>query len=139
MEEGSFADAVSMGEVFACFRTGFPEERIMFTGTGVRDEELAFLAERSMIINIDSCSELKRSCALSKKPLELSFRLNPGGVGAGHSDKTITGSSNTKFGMEEDTLMSAARLAMEPVILISPVSGHGWEGLHAQLAVEVLR
>lgn len=128
-EEGSFVDAVSVGEVLACFRAGFPEERMMFTGTGVRDEELAFLAERSMIINIDSFSELKRLCALSKKPLDLSFRLNPG-VGAGHSEKTITGTRNTKFGMDEDTLMSAARLAVE--------CGHNVRALHCHIGSGIL-
>lgn len=127
--EGSFADAVSVGEVLACLRAGFPENRIMFTGTGVRNDELAFLAEKDVMINIDSCSELERLCTLAKKPLSLSFRLNPG-VGAGHSEKAITGNKSSKFGMEEKVLERAVNMALQ--------KGHEVKALHCHIGSGIL-
>ena len=40
--EGAYVDAVSPGEVFLALKAGFPSERIMFTGTSVRTDELEF-------------------------------------------------------------------------------------------------
>ncbi len=58
--EGANVDAVSPGEVFMALTSGFTPERILFTGTSVRNDELKFLANRNVTINIDSQSQLKR-------------------------------------------------------------------------------
>ena len=46
-QEGSFIDAVSIGEVDSCLRAGFPPERILFTGVNVSNRELEALVNRS--------------------------------------------------------------------------------------------
>jgi len=126
--EGSFVDAVSVGEVLACLKAGFQKDMIMFTGTGVRDDELKFLAERGIMVNIDSFSEMRRLCAIAERPMDLSFRLNPG-VGAGHSEKTITGNRESKFGMKKEELERAVVFAMERGHRIKAIQCHIGSGI----------
>ncbi|MEM3745088.1 MAG: diaminopimelate decarboxylase, partial [Candidatus Bathyarchaeia archaeon] len=38
--EGAYLDAVSPGEVFLALKAGFEPEKILFTGTSVRDDEI---------------------------------------------------------------------------------------------------
>src|SRR4030067_3683990 len=80
--EGAHLDAVSPGEVFMALTTGFPPERILFTGTSVRNDELRFLADSNVTMNIDSLSQLDRLLKM-KVTNVLSVRINPE-IGAGH-------------------------------------------------------
>ena len=52
-QEGSYIDAVSIGEVDACLRAGFPPERILYTGVNVSTRELEALVNRKVMINIE--------------------------------------------------------------------------------------
>ena len=74
--EGAFMDVVSPGEVFLALQSGFQPERILFTGTSVRNDELKFLADSDIVINIDSLSQLKRLLKIIV-PEVLSVRVNP--------------------------------------------------------------
>ncbi|MEM3630360.1 MAG: diaminopimelate decarboxylase, partial [Nitrososphaerota archaeon] len=55
--EGAYVDTVSPGEVFLAFKAGFNPEKILFTGTSVRNDELEFLLSKNITINIDSISQ----------------------------------------------------------------------------------
>ena len=110
--EGANIDAVSPGEVFMALTTGFTPDRILFTGTSVRNDELKFLSDSNVTINIDSPSELSRLLKIAV-PKIVSFRVNPE-IGAGHHDHCITAGKETKFGIwEQDAIMaySAAKAA----------------------------
>ncbi len=105
--EGAYLDTVSPGEVFLGLSSGFTPDRILFTGTSVRDDELKFLAGAGITINIDSQSELDRLLKIAVPPI-ISVRVNPE-VGAGHHDHCITAGPETKFGLwEEDALKAYA-------------------------------
>ena len=103
--EGAHLDAVSPGEVFMALAAGFPSERIMFTGTSVRNDELRFLVDSNITLNIDSLSELDRLLKLTV-PKVLSVRINPE-VGAGHHSHVITAGKESKFGLWEDDAVEA--------------------------------
>jgi diaminopimelate decarboxylase len=107
--EGAFLDAVSPGEVFMALTTGFPAERILFTGTNVRNDELKFLADSNITVNVDSLSQLDRLLKI-KVPEVLSVRVNPE-IGAGHHDHCITAGKNTKFGLWETDAVNAYKTA----------------------------
>src|SRR4030042_4974106 len=77
---GAYLDVVSPGEVFMALTSGFPPERILFTGTSVRTDELEFLVNSNVTVNIDSLSQLDRLLKLSV-PKGLSVRGNPEGGG----------------------------------------------------------
>ena len=108
-KEGACLDAVSPGEVFMALTTGFPSSRILFTGTSVRNDELKFLADSNITVNVDSLSQLDRLLEI-KVPEVLSVRVNPE-IGAGHHDHCITAGKNTKFGLWENDAVNAYREA----------------------------
>jgi diaminopimelate decarboxylase len=107
--EGACLDAVSPGEVSMALATGFPAERILFTGTSVRNDELKFLAESNVTVNVDSLSQLDRLLKIAV-PHVLSVRVNPE-IGAGHHDHCITAGKNTKFGLWETNVLKAYEMA----------------------------
>ncbi|MGB9881381.1 MAG: diaminopimelate decarboxylase [Methanomassiliicoccales archaeon] len=126
-QEGSYIDAVSIGEVETCLRAGFPPERIMFTGVCVSTKELEAVASKGVLINIDSFSEMKRLAAL-KSRIPISIRVNPD-VGAGHHDHVVTGSRKSKFGIPLTSIMEAYSQALDLGLI--PV------GLHAHIGAGV--
>jgi diaminopimelate decarboxylase len=103
--EGAGVDAVSPGEVFMALTSGFTPDRILFTGTSVRNDELKFLADSNVKVNVDSLSQLDRLLKMAV-PEVLSVRVNPE-IGAGHHDHCITAGKNTKFGLWEDDALKA--------------------------------
>jgi len=58
--EGAYVDTVSPGEVFTALKAGFPPEQILFTGTSVRNDELRFIIDSNITVNVDSLSQLAR-------------------------------------------------------------------------------
>jgi len=127
--EGAYLDAVSPGEVFLALKAGFTPERILFTGTSVRDDELKFLVDSNITINIDSLSELRRLLKLTTPEL-LSIRVNPE-VGAGHHDHCITAGKNSKFGIWKEDVMKAYRESKE--------AGVKKLGIHMHIGSGILR
>jgi diaminopimelate decarboxylase len=105
--EGAYLDTVSPGEVFMALSCGFPPERLLFTGTSVRNDELKMLADANVTVNVDSQSELDRLLKFAVPPV-LSVRVNPE-VGAGHHDHCVTAGPESKFGLwEEETIQAYA-------------------------------
>jgi len=107
--EGAFLDAVSPGEIFLALTTGFMPSHILFTGTSVRNDELKFLANSNITVNVDSLSQLDRLLKI-RVPEVLSVRVNPE-IGAGHHEHCITAGENTKFGLWENDAVNVYRRA----------------------------
>jgi diaminopimelate decarboxylase len=105
--EGAYLDTVSPGEVFMGLSSGFTADRLLFTGTSVRNDELKMLADANITVNVDSQSELDRLLKFAVPPV-LSVRVNPE-VGAGHHSHCITAGPESKFGLwEEETIQAYA-------------------------------
>ncbi len=105
--EGAYLDTVSPGEVFMGLSSGFTPDRILFTGTSVRNDELRFLTGANITVNVDSQSELDRLLKIAVPPV-VSVRVNPE-VGAGHHSHCITAGPESKFGLwEEETIQAYA-------------------------------
>lgn len=99
---GAGADVVSEGEIRKAMAAGIPPERIVFSGVGKTEAELAHAVAAGIHqINIESEGELE---ALSRVARGLGrtqaavFRVNPD-IGAGGHAKITTGSSANKFGV----------------------------------------
>ena len=105
LSEGAYIDTVSPGEVFMGLSSGFTPEKILFTGTSVRDDELKFLAGANITVNVDSQSELDRLLKIAVPPV-VSVRVNPE-VGAGHHSHCITAGPESKFGLMEEEALKA--------------------------------
>jgi diaminopimelate decarboxylase len=107
--EGAHLDAVSPGEVSIALTAGFTPERILFTGTSVRNDELKFLMDSNVTVNVDSLSQLDRLLSMAAPSL-LSVRVNPE-IGAGHHNHVITAGKHSKFGVWEEDALKAYETA----------------------------
>ncbi len=94
-EEGLCADAMSPGEIYAERLAGFAPEDIFYISNNVSSEELTYAVEQGIIVSIDSLSQLERFGQLFPGH-KVCVRVNSG-IGAGHSDKVVTGGKKTKF------------------------------------------
>jgi diaminopimelate decarboxylase len=107
---GAGADTVSEGEIRKALAAGIPASRIVFSGVGKSDAELAFAVDKSIYqINIETEGELHALSRIAKargKRQTAVFRINPD-VGAGGHAKITTGSAENKFGV---SLSEAERL-----------------------------
>jgi len=100
---GAGADIVSGGELRAALRAGFPAERIVFSGVGKTDEELA-LALQSGIgeFNVESEDEIVRlsaAAAARGTAARITLRVNPDIDPKSHP-YISTGLRENKFGVE---------------------------------------
>lgn len=116
--KGAGADTVSEGEIKRALKAGVPAERIIFSGVGKTEDELAFAVKVGVHqINVESIAEmaaLSRISASLGKRAPLAIRVNPD-VGAGGHDKISTGKSDAKFGVSNDqALQLYARAHVDP-------------------------
>ncbi len=115
---GCGADTVSEGEIRRALKAGVPADRIIFSGVGKTDAELAFALEQGVRqINVESGVELDRLIEVAtQKGLspDIAIRVNPK-VGAGGHAKITTGGEGDKFGVPVDEALSLyARAAASP-------------------------
>lgn len=107
---GAGADTVSEGEIRKAMTAGIPAHRIVFSGVGKSDAELAYAVEVGLYqVNIETEGELQalsRIAAAKGKRQNAVFRINPD-IGAGGHAKITTGSDANKFGI---SLAEAERL-----------------------------
>jgi len=99
---GAGADTVSEGEIRKALAAGIPAGRIVFSGVGKTEDELAFAVGTGIYqINVETAGELEalaRVTAAKGRRQSVVFRINPD-VGAGGHAKITTGSSDNKFGV----------------------------------------
>ena len=109
---GIGADVASAGELAAVLRAGLAPQRIVFTGPGKRDAELAQAAALPLrAVTVESLGELERlrtaACAANTRPrvlLRASGRTRTGNV---------VGAGDGRFGMRWEDLVEAAGIAMD--------------------------
>ena len=119
-------DAVSPGEVHISKMLGFSGDRILFTGNNITDDELKYVHDEGVVLNIDSVSALKRLAKMiDPEGVKLSFRVNPM-VGAGHHDHCITGGVMSKFGIMDKEAVEVYKLAQE--LGFNPIGMHSHIG-----------
>ncbi len=99
---GAGADTVSEGEIRRALQAGIPPERIVFSGVGKSDAELAFAVQLGLEqINIESPDELERLAQIAAAMglvANVAVRVNPDVLAGGHA-KIATGDADSKFGV----------------------------------------
>jgi diaminopimelate decarboxylase len=107
---GAGADVVSEGEIRRALAAGVPPERIVFSGVGKTEAEVAFALEAGVAeINLESEPELKLVDQVARRlgrRAAVAIRVNPDVEAGGHA-KISTGKSENKFGV---SLAEAERL-----------------------------
>jgi diaminopimelate decarboxylase len=107
--KGAGADTVSQGEIERALKAGVPADKIIFSGVGKTEAELAFAVQTGVHqINVESVAELETlsriAWALKKKPA-IAIRVNPD-VGAGGHEKISTGKGDAKFGVSPEQALA---------------------------------
>nr|WP_208380594.1 diaminopimelate decarboxylase [Brevundimonas terrae] len=111
---GCGADTVSEGEIRRALKAGIPASKIIFSGVGKTDAELAFaIREGVRQINVESSTELERliavAASMDAKP-DIAIRVNPK-IGAGGHAKITTGGAGDKFGVPVEEAMDLYAVA----------------------------
>ncbi len=127
LQEGCRIDAVSPGEVFSALHVGFKPDDILFTGNNVTDDEMKYVIDKGIMVNIDSLSQLRRYGNMNPGG-RISVRINPD-VGAGHHDHCITGGPDSKFGIYFDKVDSIKKIAANHDLTIVGVHQHIGSGI----------
>ena len=107
---GAGADTVSEGEIRRALAAGIPGERIVFSGVGKTEAEIAFaLTSGVSEINVESEPEMLTVAKVAQGlgvRATIAIRVNPTVAAGGHA-KIATGKAEDKFGVSFD---EAARL-----------------------------
>ena len=130
---GAGADTVSEGEIRKALAAGIPASKIVFSGVGKTEAELAFAVDAGIYqINVESEGELEAlsriGAAKGKRPA-IVLRVNPE-IGAGGHAKITTGDAANKFGV---SFSEAERLYAKA----SNMAGVSVKGLAAHIGSQV--
>ena len=116
---GLGADVASGCELDRVIAAGFDAGRVVFTGPGKRDSELAAAVSAGVgPITVESPGELRRleSIAVAAGrgiPILLRRSLDPGVGAAAETTRIIGDAGAGKFGMDDDDLRVSARFALD--------------------------
>ncbi len=102
-ELGAGADIVSGGELVRALTAGIDAQRLVFSGVGKTDGELAAALQNDIYqINLESLEELEQLARLAAgraAPVNCALRINPD-VNAETHAKITTGTAENKFGVD---------------------------------------
>ena len=111
---GSGFDIVSGGELARVIAAGGDPRKVIFSGVGKREDEIAFALEQNILcFNLESAPELERVAAVAQRSgrqAPISFRVNPD-VDAGTHPYISTGLKENKFGVEFNAALALYRKA----------------------------
>jgi diaminopimelate decarboxylase len=125
---GAGFDIVSGGELFRVLRAGGDPSKVVFSGVGKRDDEIAFALEAGVkVLDVESGPELGRISVVARRlgvRAPIALRVNPD-VDPGTHPYVATGLRESKFGV---TMQDARRLyalaARDPALEIRGVAFH---------------
>ncbi|MFV0412631.1 MAG: diaminopimelate decarboxylase family protein, partial [Oscillospiraceae bacterium] len=119
--EGHSVDALSPGDRALALQAGFAPADIPIISYNVAAGEMGFAVSRSSLVSVDSLSQLQ-TYGEACPGTSVAVRLNPG-VGAGHSQKVITG-GKSKFGIMLSEIPAILQLAGRYGLRIAGVNQH---------------
>lgn len=107
---GSGIDIVSQGELFRALKAGADPKKIVFSGVGKTEEEMAYaLKKKILMFNVESEQELLTLNRVAKKMkcrAPIALRINPNIDPKTHPYIT-TGMKKSKFGIQYEDAMAA--------------------------------
>jgi diaminopimelate decarboxylase len=125
---GSGFDIVSAGELYRVMKAGGDPRRVVFSGVGKRDDELAFALDAGVgTINVESGPELARVAAVARRlqvRAPIAIRVNPD-VDPKTHPYIATGLRESKFGVSvPDALSLYAAAVKDPHLDVRGVACH---------------
>lgn len=104
-------DCSSPGELKTAIDTGFPIDKLVYTGNYESRDDLQYALNSGTKINFDDITSYQR-CREIRIPEFVSFRVNPGS-GKGTFPGITTAGKDVKFGVLLEKVESAYRMALE--------------------------
>ncbi len=126
--EGVDVETVSEGSVMLALKAGFKPNQIIYTANGIKEEELKFLIDQKIWVNLDSLSQVETWGKLNPGS-NIGIRLNLG-IGAGSHRHLKTGGSKSKFGIHMSHIRDVKSLARKYNLRIT--------GLHQHIGTTIL-
>jgi len=125
---GSGFDIVSSGELYRVVKAGGDPRKVVFSGVGKRDDEIAFaLHQRVKVLNVESGPELGRVSVVARRMgvrAPIALRVNPD-VDPRTHPYIATGLRKSKFGIPVDDARRLYALAAEdPALDVRGVACH---------------
>ena len=113
---GAGADVVSLGELNRALKVGIPSSKIVYSGVGKKEQEIArAINEKIFQFNVESYEEMKNIGAIAEQKkikANIALRVNPD-VSAGGHPKISTGKKSDKFGVSIEKAIEAYNYAKE--------------------------
>jgi len=109
-ELGAGADCSSPAEILLSEKAGFSDKDTLYTGNYESPDDFSVLKNKSIKINLDDISSLRRLYGVFKPEL-LSFRINPG-IGRGGFEGITTAGADAKFGVPYEKAENAYKEAI---------------------------
>lgn len=111
---GLWLDCTGEGEIAIALAGGAPREHLLVHGVNKSEADIRAAVEHAGTIVVDNLSELRRLAAYAGRSSfpQVWLRLQPGLAVDTHA-YTQTGQRESKFGMEAEDLLQAARLCRE--------------------------
>jgi diaminopimelate decarboxylase len=127
-QSGAGADIVSGGELERALRAGVAADRIVFSGVGKTQAEMAQALRAGILrFNIESLAEVEQLSTVAselKISASIAFRVNPD-IDAGTHEKISTGKAENKFGIAwEDAESAYDRASQLPYIQCDGIDIH---------------
>jgi diaminopimelate decarboxylase len=125
---GSGFDIVSSGELYRVLEAGGDPRKVVFSGVGKRDDEIAFaLRRRVKVLNVESGPELGRVSAVARRlrvRAPIALRVNPD-VDPRTHPYIATGLRKSKFGIPVDEARRLYAIAAgDPALEVRGVACH---------------
>jgi diaminopimelate decarboxylase len=121
-DEGLNVDAMSPGEIFVQLEAGFKPEQIFYICNNVSKEEMMYAIKKNVLVSVDSLSQLELLGSINKGG-KVAIRFNSG-IGAGHSEKVVTGGKNTKFGISGNLVEEVKKIVEEYNLKVVGINQH---------------
>jgi len=133
--EGLGADVGSRGELYLALESGFPPDRITYSGVGKRDDEIAYALQRGIhAFNVESVEELDiidQIAARTGTRARILLRVNLDIDAGGHA-YVSTSLRQNKFGIARQQVASVLRGASAlPHIEV--------RGIHSHIGSQIIR
>lgn len=119
---GANIETVSPGEICLAFEAGFAARQVIHTCSNMSEQELRFLVEQQVLVNLDSLSQIQRYGQF-RPDAAVSLRINTD-LGAGHHPHVITGGPGSKFGIHTSQLEQAKQTAARYGLRIVGIHQH---------------
>ncbi len=125
---GSGFDIVSSGELYRVVKAGGDPRKVVYSGVGKRDDEIAFaLHQRVKVLNVESGPELGRVSVVARRMgvrAPIALRVNPD-VDPRTHPYIATGLRKSKFGIPvDDARRLYALAARDPALEVRGVACH---------------